>query len=115
MPPDFTSWLESNEAAATGESIGRYAARLAASIVVGIVIAHSYRASTRLRSEGEVSRLAKTLVMLTVLVAMTALVVDNSVARAFSLVGAGLIVLLSLSGAVVWAARGQPPPEAEAT
>jgi uncharacterized protein (TIRG00374 family) len=35
-------------------------------------------------------------------------------ALAFSLVGAGLIVLLSLSGAVVWAARGQPPPEAEA-
>jgi uncharacterized protein (TIRG00374 family) len=35
-------------------------------------------------------------------------------ALAFSLVGAGLIVLLSLSGAVVWAARGEPPPpEAE--
>lgn len=29
-------------------------------------------------------------------------------ALAFSLVGAGLIVLLSLSGAVVWAARGEP-------
>jgi hypothetical protein len=33
-------------------------------------------------------------------------------ALAFSLVGAGLIVLLSLSGAVVWASRGTPQPEA---
>jgi uncharacterized membrane protein YhiD involved in acid resistance len=55
------------------------------------VISWSYRASTQ-RPEAEVSRLAKTLVMLTVLVAMTALVVDNSVARAFSLVGALAIV-----------------------
>jgi glycosyltransferase 2 family protein len=29
-------------------------------------------------------------------------------ALAFSLVGAGLIVLLSLSGAVVWTSRGSP-------
>jgi len=33
-------------------------------------------------------------------------------ALAFSLVGAGLMVLLSLSGAVVWASRGSPPAEA---
>ena len=33
-------------------------------------------------------------------------------ALAFSLVGAGLIVLLSLSGAVIWAARGDAAPEA---
>ena len=31
-------------------------------------------------------------------------------ALAFSLTGAGLIILLSLSGAVVWMARGAPPP-----
>jgi len=36
-------------------------------------------------------------------------------ALAFSLVGAGLIVLLSLSGAVVWAARGDAAPEAGST
>jgi glycosyltransferase 2 family protein len=36
-------------------------------------------------------------------------------ALAFSLVGAGLIVLLSLSGAFVWAARGDPEPEAGPT
>ena len=30
-------------------------------------------------------------------------------ALAFSLTGAGLIILLSLSGAVVWMARGAPP------
>jgi uncharacterized protein DUF4956 len=91
MPPDLNSWLETSDAAATGESLGRYAARLGASIVVGLVISQAYRASTQ-RAESEVSRLAKTLVMLTVLVAMTALVVDNSVARAFSLVGALAIV-----------------------
>ena len=33
-------------------------------------------------------------------------------ALAFSLVGAGLIVLLSLSGAVVWASRGTSQPDA---
>lgn len=32
-------------------------------------------------------------------------------ALAFSLVGAGLIVVLSLSGAVVWASRGAPSPD----
>lgn len=35
-------------------------------------------------------------------------------ALAFSLVGAGLIVVLSLSGAVVWASRGTPPDPAPA-
>jgi hypothetical protein len=35
-------------------------------------------------------------------------------ALAFSLVGAGLIVLLSLSGAVVWLARTEPAPTREA-
>jgi glycosyltransferase 2 family protein len=34
-------------------------------------------------------------------------------ALAFSLVGAGLIVLLSLSGAVVWTSRGALPAAAE--
>jgi hypothetical protein len=91
MPPDFTSLFEQGEGAASGESLGRYAARLGASILVGLVISQAYRASTQ-RAEAEVARLAKTLVMLTILVAMTALVVDNSVARAFSLVGALAIV-----------------------
>ena len=35
---------------------------------------------------------------------------DNGLA--FSIVGAGLLVLLSLSGAVVWASRGTPQPDA---
>ena len=40
---------------------------------------------------------------------------DRDSALAFSLVGASLIVLLSLSGAVVWTSRGRPlPVEAEA-
>jgi hypothetical protein len=32
-------------------------------------------------------------------------------ALAFSLVGAGLIVLLSLSGAIVWTSRSVPEPD----
>jgi hypothetical protein len=36
-------------------------------------------------------------------------------ALAFSLVGAGLMVVLSLSGAVAWLARRQPPVPAPST
>jgi uncharacterized protein (TIRG00374 family) len=36
---------------------------------------------------------------------------SREAALAFSLMGAGLIVLLSLSGAVVWASRGAPQPD----
>jgi uncharacterized protein (TIRG00374 family) len=35
---------------------------------------------------------------------------DRDSALAFSLVGAGMVVLLSLSGAVVWTSRGRPLP-----
>jgi len=76
---------------ATWDSLGRYALRLAAAAAVGFLIARAYRASTR-RPPASLDRHATTLVLLTVLVAMTALVVDDSIARAFSLVGALAIV-----------------------
>jgi hypothetical protein len=85
------SWFEQASDTPLEHRLGVYALRLSAAILVGLLIAWSYRASTQ-RSAADVSRLSKTLVMLTVLVAMTALVVDNSVARAFSLVGALAIV-----------------------
>ncbi|HET6163154.1 MAG TPA: hypothetical protein VFG37_05765 [Planctomycetota bacterium] len=75
----------------TWDALGRYALRLGAAAVVGFLIAKAYRVSTR-RPPASLDRHATTLVLLTVLVAMTALVVDDSVARAFSLVGALAIV-----------------------
>jgi hypothetical protein len=79
------------DAGIDGEIFGRYALRLSAAAAVGFLIAKAYRASTR-RPAASLDRHATTLVLLTVLVAMTALVVDDSVARAFSLVGALAIV-----------------------
>ena len=75
----------------TWDALGRYVLRLGAAAVVGFLIAKAYRVSTR-RPPASLDRHATTLVLLTVLVAMTALVVDDSVARAFSLVGALAIV-----------------------
>jgi hypothetical protein len=74
-----------------GETFGRYALRIGGAALVGFLVAKAYRASTR-RPAASLDRHATTLVLLTVLVAMTALVVDDSVARAFSLVGALAIV-----------------------
>ena len=95
MPTEFSSWFEQTDvvtsATSSSDLFGRYLARLGAAVVVGLVISRAYRVSTR-RTSAEVARLATTLVLLTVLVAMTALVVDNNVARAFSLVGALTIV-----------------------
>lgn len=91
MPAEFTDWFEQGDPASPGHSFLRYALRLGAAVLVGLLIAQVYRRSAQ-RTDAELSRLSKTLVMLTVLVAMTALVVDNSVARAFSLVGALAIV-----------------------
>jgi hypothetical protein len=65
--------------------------RLGIALVLGCVVAEVYR-----QSRGQTSRqtagLAATLVLLTLLIAMVTLVIGNSVARAFSLVGALAIV-----------------------
>ena len=67
------------------------ALRLVISAVAGLAVAGTCMASRR-HAPVSVWPLAATLVLLTILVAMTALVIGNSVAKAFSLVGALSIV-----------------------
>ncbi len=66
------------------------ALRLAAAFALGCVVAGVHRLTRR--SETDTANLVPTLVLLTVLIAMVTLVIGNSVARAFSLVGALAIV-----------------------
>ncbi|MSP26263.1 MAG: DUF4956 domain-containing protein [Myxococcales bacterium] len=67
------------------------ALRLVIAVAIGFAIAWIYRRVVR-RPDPELASFATTIVLLTALVAMTVLVIDNSVARAFSLVGALSIV-----------------------
>lgn len=67
------------------------AGKLALSLGFGIAVALTH-SLTRRKHSPEGSSFATTLVLLAVLVAMTTIVIDNSVARAFSLVGALAIV-----------------------
>jgi hypothetical protein len=67
------------------------AVRLAVGLALGCVVAGLYRL-THGKGRGEGNGLTATLVMLTVLIGMVTLVIGNSVARAFSLVGALAIV-----------------------
>src|SRR5438045_1019237 len=66
------------------------ALRLTAALMMGAVVAGIYRLA-RGRA-GSAAGLAPTLVLLTVLIAMVTVVIGESVARAFSLVGALAIV-----------------------
>jgi uncharacterized membrane protein YhiD involved in acid resistance len=66
------------------------AARLAAAFGLGVLVAGIYRFSRR--SNTDPSSFVTTLVLLTVLIGMVSLVIGDSVARAFSLVGALAIV-----------------------
>lgn len=66
-------------------------ARLAVALGLGGVVAAIYR-FTRRPSSGDTASLVPTLVLLTVIIAMVTLAIGNSVARAFSLVGALAIV-----------------------
>ncbi|MFO0895323.1 MAG: DUF4956 domain-containing protein [Phycisphaerales bacterium] len=67
------------------------ALRLAAALVAGVVVAGIYRI-THGKGDAQSRSLMATVVLLSVLIAMTTLVIGNSVARAFSLVGALAIV-----------------------
>jgi uncharacterized membrane protein YhiD involved in acid resistance len=67
------------------------AVRLAVGLALGCVVAGIYRL-THGKGRGEGNGLTATLVLLTVLIGMVTLVIGNSVARAFSLVGALAIV-----------------------
>jgi uncharacterized membrane protein YhiD involved in acid resistance len=71
--------------------LSQLAVRLAAGLALGCVVAGVYRL-THGKGRPEANGLTATLVMLTVLIALVTLVIGNSVARAFSLVGALAIV-----------------------
>jgi hypothetical protein len=67
------------------------AARLVFALALGMIVAFTYRFSHG-RGKPDAPVMATTLVLLTVLIAMVSMVIGNSVARAFSLVGALSIV-----------------------
>lgn len=67
------------------------AVRLAVAFALGCLVAGIYRV-THSKPNGQSAGLTATLVLLTVLIGMVTLVIGNSVARAFSLVGALSIV-----------------------
>jgi uncharacterized membrane protein YhiD involved in acid resistance len=72
-------------------SVSLLAVRLAVALALGCVVAGLYRL-TNGKPGGQSAGLMATLVLLTVLICMVTLVIGNSVARAFSLVGALAIV-----------------------
>lgn len=85
-------WLR--DAVSNGESLPHWTvliARVGLSMVLGFLVAGVY-AATLGRRRDEVRTLATTLVLLSVLIAIVTLVIGNSVARAFGLVGALSIV-----------------------
>ena len=88
MPPD---WLSEGVSTGMDLSIAVVAVRLVLSAIMGVIVGAIYRYSHR-KPIAEVFPFYVTMVLLTILVAMTTLVIGNSVARAFSLVGALSIV-----------------------
>lgn len=87
MPEWLTPTIESNGTL----SVSVLAIRLSVALLCGIVVAGSYRITQGHTSMRSMSLMA-TLVLLTILIAMVTLAIGNSVARAFSLVGALSIV-----------------------
>ena len=88
----MAEWLEDAPAAVVnGLPVHAVALRIGASIAAGFAVAGVYRACVR-KPPAEQQAFMTTLVLICALVAMTAMVVDNSIARAFSLVGALAIV-----------------------
>jgi uncharacterized membrane protein YhiD involved in acid resistance len=84
-------WLLDSFGADVELPLALLAKRLAAALALGCVVAGVYRLS-RGKPEAQSAGLLATLVLLAVLIAMVTLVIGNSVARAFSLVGALAIV-----------------------
>ena len=84
-------WLHDafpNDAGVPADLLAR---RLGVAFALGCVVAGVYRL-THGKPKGQSAGLTATLVLLTVLIALVTLVIGNSVARAFSLVGALAIV-----------------------
>lgn len=88
MPDWLTTAADSESADLSVEST---ALRLGLAVATGLVIAWVYRRCTG-RAAQDSKSFTTALILLSALVAMTAMVIDNNVARAFSLVGALAIV-----------------------
>lgn len=84
-------WLTGEGASDGPLDASTLAIRLVVALLLGVVVAGIYRA-THGRHKDDASILFTTLVLLSVLIAMVSMVIGNSVARAFSLVGALSIV-----------------------
>lgn len=84
-------WLQESLQEDGGTSFELLALRLLLSLVLGVVVAGIY-GLTQQKPRSELASFVTTLVLLTILIAMVTLVIGNSVARAFSLVGALAIV-----------------------
>lgn len=84
-------WLRDVASAGTELTLAVIASRLVIAALMGLVVACVYQGSSR-RQIGESYPFIVTLTLLTILVAMTTLVIGDQVARAFSLVGALSIV-----------------------
>lgn len=85
-------WLaETLDSTASGLPVSVLALRLGTAFLLGCLVAGIYRA-THGKSSTRSHSLMATLVLLTILIGMVTLVIGNSVARAFSLVGALSIV-----------------------
>jgi hypothetical protein len=84
-------WLRDSFSRDLDVPLSRLLVRLAVAFVLGCLVAGIYRL-TQGKERGQGTGLMATLVLLAVLIAMVTLVIGNSVARAFSLVGALAIV-----------------------
>jgi len=80
-------WLQNNLRNGLDISTDILALRLMVAFLFGVIIAQLYR-RTQAREGGSSEALASTLVLLAILIALVTQVIGNSVARAFSLVGA---------------------------
>jgi hypothetical protein len=87
--PDFPQWLHATQSGSIHWHDMLF--RLAMATLFGLAIAGVYAATQR-RPPGQIVPLFTTLVLLTILVAVTTIVIGDSVARAFGLVGALSIV-----------------------
>lgn len=84
-------WLIDSLRVAEGLSPWRLAGRLLLALLFGVLVALIYRVSHG-RNKPDASAMGATLVLLSVLIAMVSMVIGDSVARAFGLVGVLSIV-----------------------
>jgi uncharacterized membrane protein YhiD involved in acid resistance len=83
-------WLTKAVAPGSGVPYEEVALRLGAGFVFGCVVSLTYRATVR--NKGSAGTILPTLLLLSVLIALVTVVINDDIARAFSLVGALAIV-----------------------